>query len=394
MAYRIGVPRGTPSPPSMPEPRPRAAVPAAFWLLALINLLVGSMVGLERTVVPLLGRDVFGLEASGALAAFVISFGVAKAVFNLFAGAWADRIGRRQVLRVGWLLGLPIPLLLIWAPSWPWIVAANVLLGANQALTWSMTVNMMVDLVPANRRGFAAGVNEFSGYAGLSMLAFLTGLIAADYGLRPAPFYLGIGVAALGLMLSFFVRETAPSSKPSPLRWVRGVGVPSLLGAATNLKDGLVWLALPLMMTTRGFDLVQVGAVAGLYPLVWAAGQVAFGPLSDRYGRRVLILPGMLLQAFGLVALAIVPSFTGLLAAAVVLGLGTGMVYPTLIALVADRVPSADRATALGVYRFFRDGGYALGAIAATLSLGGISVVIAGVGVALAVATVVVRREV
>ena len=224
-------------------------MPAAFWLLAVINVLVGSMVGLERTVVPLLGRDVFGLDAGGALAAFVISFGISKAVFNLFAGAWADRIGRRQVLRIGWLLGLPIPLLLIWAPSWPWIVAANVLLGANQALTWSMTVNMMVDLVPANRRGFAAGINEFSGYAGLSVLAFLTGLIAADHGLRPAPFYLGIGVAVLGLILSFLVRETAPSTKPSPLRWVRGVGVPSLLGAATNLKDGLVWLALPKLMT-------------------------------------------------------------------------------------------------------------------------------------------------
>jgi MFS family permease len=187
-------------------------------LLAAINVLVGGMVGLERTVVPLMGRDVFGLEAGSALAAFVISFGVAKAVFNLFAGAWADRIGRRQVLRVGWVLGLPIPLLLIWAPSWSWIVAANVLLGVNQALTWSMTVNMMVDLVPANRRGFAAGVNEFAGYVGVSLLAFLTGLIAASYGLRPAPFYLGIGVSVLGLLLSFLVRETGPGTKPSPLR--------------------------------------------------------------------------------------------------------------------------------------------------------------------------------
>ncbi len=378
----------------MPEPLGHPRVPAAFWLLATINVLVGGMVGLERTVVPLLGRDAFGLEAGGALAAFVISFGAAKAVFNLFAGAWADRIGRRRVLRVGWLLGLPIPLLLIFAPSWPWIVAANVLLGINQALTWSMTVNMMVDLVPANRRGFAAGVNEFAGYAGVSLVAFLTGLIAASHGLRPAPFYLGIGISALGLILSFLVRETAPGTKPSPLRWVPGVGVPSLLGAATNLKDGLVWLALPLMMTARGFDLVQVGAVAGLYPLIWAGGQVVFGPLSDRYGRRRLILPGMLLQALGLLALAIAPTFAGLLGAAVVLGLGTGMVYPTLIALVADRVAPTNRATALGVYRFFRDGGYALGAIVATLSFGGISGVIAGVGVALALTTFAVRKEV
>jgi MFS family permease len=378
----------------MADPGPSARPPAAFWLLAAINVLVGGMVGLERTVVPLLGRDVFGLEAGSALAAFVISFGVAKAVFNLFAGAWADRFGRRQVLRVGWAVGLPIPLLLIWAPSWSWIVAANVLLGVNQALTWSMTVNMMVDLVPANRRGFAAGVNEFAGYVGVSLLAFLTGLIAASYGLRPAPFYLGIGVSVLGLLLSFLVRETAPGTQPSPLRWVRGVGVPSLLGAATNLKDGLVWLALPLMMTAQGFDLVQVGAVAGVYPLVWAGGQIVFGPLSDRYGRRLLILAGMLLQALGLIALATLPTFAGLLGAAVVLGLGTGMVYPTLIALVADRVPPTDRATALGVYRFFRDGGYALGAVVATLSFGGIAGVIAAVGVALGLTTYAVRKRV
>jgi MFS family permease len=396
LVFRTGAPPGAPStsPTAVAEPGPSTRPPAAFWLLAAINVLVGGMVGLERTVVPLLGRDVFGLDASAALAAFVISFGVAKAVFNLFAGAWADRIGRRQVLRIGWALGLPIPLLLIWAPSWPWIVAANVLLGINQALTWSMTVNMMIDLVPAHRRGFAAGINEFAGYAGVSLLAFLTGLIAASHGLRPEPFYLGIGVSVLGLVLSFMVRETAPSSRPSPLRWVPRVGVPSLLGAATNLKDGLVWLALPLMMTTRGFDLVQVGAVAGLYPLVWAGGQIVFGPLSDRYGRRRLILPGMLLQALGLLAMAVLPTFGGLLAAAVVLGLGTGMVYPTLIALVADRVPLAERATALGVYRFFRDGGYALGAIVATLSLGGIAGVIAAVGVALGLTTYAVWRRV
>ena len=378
----------------MVEERRRGGVPAAFWLLALINVLVGGMVGLERTVVPLLGRDVFGLPQGAALAAFVISFGIAKAVFNLVAGAWADRIGRRRVLLAGWALGLPIPLLLIWAPSWPWIVAANVLLGVNQALTWSMTVNMMVDLVSPARRGFAAGVNEFAGYVGVSLLAFLTGLVGAAYGLRPEPFYLGIGVSALGLLLSLLVPETAPSTTPSRVRWIRGVGVPSLLGAATNLKDGLVWLTLPLMMTAGGFDLAQVGAVAGLYPLVWAAGQIVFGPLSDSVGRRRLILPGMLLQAGGLVLLASTPSFAGLLAAAVVLGLGTGMVYPTLIALVADRVEATDRATALGIYRFFRDGGYALGAIVAAIGLAGPAGVVLAVGGGMALATVLVWKRV
>lgn len=377
-----------------PEAARVARVPAAFWLLALINLLVGGMVGLERTVVPLMGRDLFGLPQGTALAAFVISFGVAKALFNLVAGAWADRIGRRRVLLVGWLIGLPVPLLLIWAPSWWWVIAANVLLGVNQALAWSMTVNMMVDLVPTTRRGFAAGVNEFAGYLGVSLLAFLTGLVAAAQGLRPEPFYLGVGVVLLGLALSLLVPETAVGVRPSPVRWIRGVGVPSLLGAATNLKDGLVWLSLPLMMSVRGFDLVQVGIVAGLYPLVWAAGQVVFGPLSDRIGRRRLVLPGMLLQAAGLGLLAATATFAGLLVAATVLGVGTGMVYPTLIALVADRVPETDRASALGVYRSFRDGGYALGAIVAALGVAGPAGVVAVVGAVIVVATLLVWRDV
>jgi MFS family permease len=363
-------------------------------MLALVNLLVGSMVGLERTVVPLLGAQVFGVAHGSALAAFVVSFGISKAIFNLFAGALADRIGRRRVLLLGWALGLPIPLLLIWAPSWEWIIAANLLLGVNQALTWSMTVNMMVDLVPASRRGFAAGVNEFAGYLGVSLLAFLTGMVAAWYGLRPEPFYLGIAVSLLGLLLSLAVPETAPSARPSPLAWIRGVGVPSLLGGATNLKDGLVWLALPLMMTARGFDLPQVGVVAGFYPLVWAAGQLAFGPLSDRVGRRLLILSGMFLQGIGLILLGLAPTLAGMLLAALLLGLGTGMVYPTLIALVADRVPEGDRATALGVYRFFRDGGYALGAAVAGLGIAGLSGVVTAVGTTMLIVTALVWHEV
>lgn len=375
------------------DPLPRR-LPAAFWLLALINLLVGGMVGLERSVVPPLGAEVFGLAQGGALAAFVISFGASKAVVNLLAGALADRIGRRRVLLLGWLLGLPVPLLLIWAPSWSWVIGANVLLGVNQALTWSMTVNMMVDLAPASQRGLAAGVNEFAGYLGVSLLAFLTGLVAAATGLRPEPFYLGVAVSVLGLALSLLVRETAPRTGAAPLGWVRGVGVPSLLGGATNLKDGLVWLALPLMMAARGFDLAEVGLVAGTYPLLWAAGQIVFGPLSDRLGRRALVLPGMLLQGAGLLLLGLATSLGALLVAAVVLGLGTGMVYPTLIALVADRVPSASRATALGVYRFVRDGGYALGAIVAAIGFSALPGAIVGVGVGMLVLTLVTWNEV
>ena len=327
------------------------------------------MVGLERTVVPLLGEQVFGLGAGVAVAAFIISFSLSKAVMNLLAGFAADRYGRKAMLVLGWLLGLPVPLLLIWAPSWSFILLANVLLGVNQALTWSMTVNMMVDLMPPHRRGFAAGINEFAGYLGVSLVAFLTGLVASSFTLRPEPFYLGIAVVLLGLTASFFVPETAPSGRPARVGWVPGVGVPSLLGTATNLKDGLVWLAMPFLLTGRGLTLVEIGSVAGVYPLIWAFGQPLFGPLSDRLGRRPLIALGMALQGAGLLTLALATSLAWALAAAVILGLGTAMVYPTLIATVADRVPESRRATALGIYRFFRDGGYALGAIIAGAGL-------------------------
>lgn len=369
-------------------------LPAAFWLLALVNLLVGGMVGLERSVVPALGAEEFGLERGGALAAFVISFGIAKAAVNLVAGLLADRIGRRRVLLLGWAVGLPVPVLLIWAPAWTWVIVANVLLGVNQALTWSMTVNMMVDLAPPSQRGFAAGINEFAGYLGVSIVAFLTGLVAAAIGLRPEPFYLGVAVSVAGLALASAVPETAPTARPGGIAWVRGVGVPSLLGGATNLKDGLVWLALPLVMAAKGFDLAQIGLVAGTYPLVWAVGQVAFGSLSDRVGRRALVLPGTFLQGASLVFLGSASTLVALLLAAVGLGLGTAMVYPTLIALVADRVPVGSRATALGVYRFFRDGGTALGAVAAAAGFASLSGAFVAGGVVLIVLAVASWRAV
>lgn len=347
------------------------------------------MVGLERTVVPLLGEQSFGLEAGVAVGAFIVSFALSKALVNLLAGFAADRFGRKAVLIVGWLVGLPVPLLLIWSSSWAWVLFANVLLGVNQALTWSMTVNMMVDLVPPNRRGFAAGINEFSGYLGVSLLTFLTGLVAGSFSLRPEPFYLGVGVALLGLFLSLFVSETTPLSKPASLTWVSGIEVQSLLGLATNLKDGLAWLALPLLLVGKGMTLVEIGTVAGLYPLVWALGQPVFGPLSDRVGRHTLIAPGMFLQGVGLFSLAFASSFTLASGAAIVLGLGTALVYPTLIASVADRVAAEQRATALGIYRFFRDGGYALGALIAGAGLAVLEPTLSFVGVVLSGLSVV-----
>lgn len=334
-----------------------------FWLLALVNVFVGSMVGLERTIVPLLAEQDFGLRAGATVGGFIVAFALAKATFNLLAGAAADRLGRRKVLITGWLVSLPVAPMLALAPSWGVVVLANVLLGIGQALTWSMTVNMMVDLMPVRRRGFAVGINEFAGYFGVSASAFLTGLMAAQLGLRPWPFAVGIAISSLGLVLSFGASETAPVGKPAPLRWIRGVGVPSVLGLATNLKDGLVWLSLPLLLADRGLGLAQIGAVAGLYPLVWAVGQPLFGPLSDHVGRRPLVVLGMAFQGAGLLLLGLTSTYGASILAAAVLGLGTGMAYPVLIAVVADRARPAERATALGVYRFFRDGGYAVGAL-------------------------------
>ncbi len=360
----------------------RAEARTGFWLLALINLFVGSMVGLERTVLPLVAQQDFALRSGAAVGGFVVAFAAAKAIMNLLAGATADRLGRKRVLVLGWLVSLPVAPLLAWAPSWDVVIAANVLLGAGQALTWSMTVNMMVDLMPSGRRGFAAGMNEFAGYLGVAATAFLTGLIASQAGLRPWPFVLGVGLAVIGLALSLTAPETAPTGRAPPLRWVRGVGVPSALGLATNLKDGLVWLSLPLLLEGRGFGLPQIGLVAGLYPLVWAAGQPLFGPLSDRIGRRGPVAVGMALQGAGLGLLALAATLPAALTAATVLGLGTGMAYPVLIALVADRVAPAERATALGIYRFFRDGGYALGALVAGAGLAQLGSATAWTGVA------------
>ena len=350
-------------------------LPPLFWLLALSNLFVGGMVGLERTLVPLLAKDVFHLAAGGAALAFIASFGVAKAFGNLAVGALADRYGRLAVLRAGWLLAWPVPLVLLLAQNWTAVILVNVLLGVQQALTWSMTVNMMIDAAGPARRGLATGINELAGYLGLSVVAFVTGLLAAPFGLR-TPLALGFVIAVIGTALAFRTAETGRAATgPRGLGHIfglvtwqdRALSSAALLGFATNFKDGAVWGLLPLVLVARGFPLPQVAAVAGTYTLVWALSQAVFGPLSDRMGRRVLAGSGVLIQGLALWGLSLAATPMSAFMAAALLGLGTGMAYPTLMAWVADVSAPDWRATALGVYRFWRDAGYAVGALGAGL---------------------------
>jgi MFS family permease len=380
-----------------------------FALLVGVNALVGGMVGQERTVLPLLASEVFGLRAVTAALTFILAFGAVKAATNLAAGALSDRYGRKPVLVAGWLVGLPVPLLLIWAPSWGWVVAANLLLGVNQGLCWSTTVIMKIDLAGPERRGLAMGLNEAAGYGAVALTAYLTGLIAARAGLRPEPFYLGLAYAGLGLGLSgLVVRETRgharleaeltadatgapaqPAGSGAGLLSTREVFVLTSLreralsacsqaGLVNNLNDGLAWGLFPLLFAGAGLGVGRIGVLAAAYPAVWGAGQLLTGPLSDRLGRKGLIVAGMWLQAAALALVAATRGFAPWLAGAILLGVGTAMVYPTLLAAVGDVAHPRWRASAVGVYRLWRDGGFALGALLAGLvaDLAGLAVAV------------------
>jgi MFS family permease len=355
-----------------------------FVLLVAVNALVGGMVGQERTVLPLLATDVFGLTGFTSALTFVFAFGLTKAGTNLAAGALADRYGRKPVLVAGWLVGLPVPLLLIWAPSWEWVIAANVLLGVNQGLSWSMTVVMKIDLVGPARRGFAMGLNEAAGYGAVALTALATGFIAAEAGLRPAPFLLGLAFAGLGLGLSvLLVRDTrghvaleqglrprigAPRWREIFWRTTlrdRNLSAASQAGLVNNLNDGMAWGLLPLYYAAAGLGVGEIGVLAATYPAVWGLAQVGTGALSDRIGRKGLIVAGMLVQAGAIAAIAAGASFPVWMIAAAGLGLGTAMVYPTLLAAVADVADPAWRGSAVGVYRLWRDLGFAAGAVVA-----------------------------
>jgi MFS family permease len=361
---------------------------AQFSLLVVVNALVGGTIGQERTVLPLLAEREFGLTAYTASLTFIVAFGLTKAVTNLFAGALADRHGRKPVLVAGWLVGIPVPLLLIWAPSWGWVIAANVLLGVNQGLTWSMTVIMKIDLAGPERRGLAMGLNEAAGYGAVAATALATGWIAGNHGLRPEPFLLGAAYIAIGFGLStIFVHETrghahheaarhGPAAEHLPITRVltdTALRNPNLLavnqaGLVNNLNDGLAWGLLPVLFALDGLTVGQVGLIAALYPAVWGAGQLVTGALSDRVGRKPLIVGGMLTQGAALILFATASGIGPFATAAVILGLGTALVYPTLLAAIGDVAHPAWRASAVGVYRLWRDSGYAVGALIAGLT--------------------------
>lgn len=350
-----------------------------FTLLVLINGFVGGMVGLERSILPRLAEQEFAIAAKTAILSFIIVFGIVKAITNYYTGALANRFGRKNLLVAGWVIGIPVPLLLMFAPHWNWIIAANVLLGINQGLTWSSTVVMKIDLVGEKQRGFAMGLNEFAGYLAVALVAFLTGWIAGQYGLRPYPFYLGIGLVILGLLGSIFlVRDTrhhvARETTTSPLARLQNIfwdttwkdpnlGSVTQAGLINNLNDGMAWGIFPILLAGKGFSLEQIGIVTAVYPAVWGIGQLFTGKMADTFCKKHMLFIGMLLQALALVAIAWASTMLHFVALSFLLGWGTAMVYPTFLATVAEHTHPQDRAKSIGIFRLWRDLGYAIGAV-------------------------------
>jgi MFS family permease len=361
-----------------------------FTLLVVVNAFVGAMVGLERTILAPIAEQEFHLSAHAAMLSFIVVFGVAKALTNYLAGRLSDRVGRKPVLVVGWLLAVPVPFVLMWAPSWSWVLAANALLGISQGLTWSTTVIMKIDLVGAKSRGFAMGLNEFAGYIALAGSTLVAGMIAARVGLRPEPFYLGVAFVAAGLFLSaLFVKETkghahvesrlveaGEARAPIPQRQVfwrttlsdRNLSSVTQAGFVNNLNDGMAWGLFPLFFAAARLPMEQIGVLAAIYPATWGLAQLATGAWSDRVGRKWLIASGMWVQAVGIGVVALGASFTVFAIGAVLLGVGTAMVYPTLLAAISDVVSPSWRASSVGVYRLWRDLGYAAGALLAGIA--------------------------
>ncbi|MCF6352595.1 MAG: MFS transporter [Cyclobacteriaceae bacterium] len=350
-----------------------------FSLLVLINAFVGGMVGLERSILPQLADVEFSIAAKTAILSFIIVFGFTKAITNYFTGALANKVGRKNLLVIGWLFALPIPFILIYANHWNWIIFANVLLGINQGLTWSSTVVMKIDLVGNKNRGFAMGINESAGYLAVGAVAFLTGWVAVEYGLRPYPFYLGIGFAVLGLLLSWLfvkdtvhhvAKETTTSNIPKLVNvfwetsWKNpNLGSISQAGLVNNLNDGMVWGLFPILLATKGFGLEKIAVIVAVYPIIWGLGQLLTGKMADYFSKKKMLFWGMLMQGITLLLMVYAQTYIHYIGLSVLLGLGTAIVYPTFLAGMADYTHPQQRAASIGVFRLWRDSGYAFGAI-------------------------------
>jgi len=350
-----------------------------FTLLVIINAFVGGMVGLERSILPRIADVEFHIAAKIAILSFIIVFGIVKAITNYYTGALSDKFGRKKLLVAGWIIGIPIPFILMFAPSWSWIIAANVLLGINQGLTWSSTVVMKIDLVGEKQRGFAMGLNEFAGYIAVALIAFLTGWIASEYGIRPYPFYIGIALVFLGLIGSiFFIKDTKYHVAKETISNIiprlknifwdttwkdKNLGSVTQAGLINNINDGMAWGIFPILLSTKGFTMAEIGIITAIYPAVWGIGQLFTGRMADKVCKKNMLYAGMFLQAIALIVLIWANTMLHFIILSSILGWGTAMVYPTFLATVAENTNPQDRAKSIGIFRLWRDLGYAIGAI-------------------------------
>ena len=350
-----------------------------FTLLVIINAFVGGMVGLERSILPQIAEKEFAIAAKTAILSFIIVFGIVKAISNYYSGTLANKFGRKKLLVAGWIIAIPIPFILMFAPTWSWIIAANILLGINQGLTWSSTVVMKIDLVGEKQRGFAMGLNEFAGYIAVAAVAFLTGWIASEYGIRPYPFYIGIVLVVLGLLGSvFFIKDTKQHVAKESINntiprlknifwdttWKnKNLGSVTQAGLINNLNDGMAWGIFPILLATKGFTIGEIGIVTAIYPAVWGIGQLFTGKMADTFCKKDMLYVGMVLQAIALIVLVWANTMFHFIILSSILGWGTAMVYPTFLATVAENTNPQDRAKSIGIFRLWRDLGYAIGAI-------------------------------
>jgi MFS family permease len=350
-----------------------------FLLLLMINAFVGGMVGMERSILPQIAEQEFHIAARSAILSFIIAFGIAKAATNYVTGTLADRTGRKKLLVAGWILALPVPFLLMLAPNWKWVVAANILLGVSQGFTWSTTVMMKIDLVGEKQRGLAMGLNEFAGYLAVAVVAFFTGWLADRYGLRPYPFYVGIGLAIAGVLSSLIlVRDTrhhvnleSVTSTAARLKHIfwdttwrhKSLGSVTQAGLVNNLNDGMMWGLFPILLASKGYSLKEIGIIVALYPAVWGITQLITGKLADHFCKRDMLVSGMILQGMAILAITLAGTILHFVTVAVLLGIGTALVYPTFLAAIAANTHPTDRPKSLGIFRFWRDLGYAIGAI-------------------------------